>query len=100
MKVHLSEDYILTADACNFILSKKRIAQSGKKKGEETLDTIGYYPLISQALTSFVNENMRECTARTVKGLVNRHTELCGYIKDLFDTKKKAFGDLEQGRDE
>lgn len=88
MRVQLSENYTLTSDPCNFMLNKKRDG----KEGKVFWDTVGYYSTISQALESFVEENMRETSARTVKGLVKRHSELCEYVRGLFDTKKELFG--------
>ncbi|MCP5613306.1 DUF5405 family protein, partial [Klebsiella pneumoniae] len=51
LRIEIGDKWVITSDQYQFILNEKKVVKSGKKAGEEWLDTIGYYPKINQLIS-------------------------------------------------
>ena len=54
LRIEIGDKWIINSDQYQFILSEKKVAKSGRKAGEEWLDTIGYYPKIEQLISGLI----------------------------------------------
>ncbi|MFH7829251.1 DUF5405 family protein [Kluyvera chengduensis] len=61
MSIHIEigDKWVITSDQYQFILNEKKVAKSGKKAGEEWLDTIGYYPKINQLINGLLHHHIQ-----------------------------------------
>ncbi|HBX8314698.1 TPA: hypothetical protein MIH81_07415 [Klebsiella pneumoniae] len=62
IRIEVGDKWVITSDQYQFILNEKKVAQSGKKAGEEWLDTIGYYPKINQLISGLINHHIQTTT--------------------------------------
>lgn len=90
MKIDLIDNYVLTTDPCNYIINERVTVQTGKNKGKEGLNVIGFYPTLVQALEGLINEKMLHSKAHTLNGLVKEHTELVASFKELLPKLKEV----------
>ncbi|HGP0312934.1 TPA: DUF5405 family protein [Citrobacter freundii] len=58
IRIEVGDKWVITSDQYQFILNEKKVAQSGKKAGEEWLDTIGYYPKINQLISGLIHHHI------------------------------------------
>ncbi len=54
LRIVIGDKWVITSDQYQFILNEKKVVKSGKKAGEEWLDTIGYYPKINQLISGLI----------------------------------------------
>lgn len=59
-EVHLIRDYYCVTDNMSVNLARKRVIQSGKNKGQESFDIIGYYPNFEMVLKRLAEELQKE----------------------------------------
>lgn len=59
-EIHLIGDYYCITDSMSVNLAKKRVAKSGKSKGEVNYDVIGYYPNFEMVLKRLAEELQKE----------------------------------------
>ena len=59
IRIEVGDKWVITSDQYNFILNEKNVAQSGKKAGEEWLDTIGYYPKLNQLINGLIHHHIQ-----------------------------------------
>ena len=85
MKIETKSGYRIESDGTCITLFKKRI----NKKGQETWDTIGYYPRFSQALDRFADERIADSEAKTLE-------DLKGDLFAIHSETKKIVSDLAQ----
>jgi len=71
MIIMLTDQYRITSDAHNIILQEKKTGKSGKSKGVEKWNDIGYYPTIEWAVNDIVNEGIRTSQLEGVQSIVN-----------------------------
>ena len=83
MRVHVEDDIYISSDAHGYVLERKRISASGKSKGQEVYQPIGYYPTIQSCIQhGLLKLKIDESTATTLK-------ELLQSVKDI-ETEIKA----------
>lgn len=59
---------------------KKKVVKSGKKAGEEWLDTIGYYPKINQLISGLIHHHIQTTTVTSLVEMaaeIERVGDLC-----------------------
>ncbi|SUQ56075.1 Uncharacterised protein [Raoultella terrigena] len=66
IRIEVGDKWVITSDQYQFILNEKKVAQSGKKAGEEWLDTIGYYPKIYQLISGLINHHIQTTTINSL----------------------------------
>lgn len=77
IRIEVGDKWVITSDQYQFILNEKKVAQSGKKAGEEWLDTIGYYPKINQLINGLIHHHICSSELVTLDELVSE-IELIG----------------------
>lgn len=59
IRIEIGDKWVITSDQYQFILNEKKVVKSGKKAGEEWLDTIGYYPKLNQLISGLVHHHIQ-----------------------------------------
>ena len=90
MKLQINEDYRISSDAQNFILEKKRIAEKGKKAGEEVWSAVGYFGKIEWAFRDCVRRGLMEQDLEGFKNIIEYLDRIDQGIKDLADKLREA----------
>ncbi|HBR1446040.1 TPA: DUF5405 family protein [Klebsiella quasipneumoniae subsp. quasipneumoniae] len=67
LRIEIADKWVITSDQFQFILNEKKVAQSGKKAGEEWLDTIGYYPKINQLISGLIHHHIQHSTITSIE---------------------------------
>ena len=84
MHIQITDKYVMTSDAHNFILNEVQIGQKGKSEGKRRLVPIGFYSNVSSLCEAVITKKMRSSTTRTMKTFLQEHTELVDEIRRLF----------------
>ena len=86
MSIHISigDKWVITSDQYQFILNEKKIVKSGKKAGEEWLDTIGYYPKINQLISGLVHHYIHNSELQTLNDIASEIEELAMICESAF----------------
>lgn len=82
IRIEIGDKWVITSDQYQFILNEKKVAQSGKKAGEEWLDTIGYYPKINQLISGLIHHHIQLSSITTLDAMaaeIERIGELCAH---------------------
>lgn len=58
LRIEIGDKWVITSDQFQFILNEKKVVKSGKKAGEEWLDTIGYLPKINQLISGLIHHHI------------------------------------------
>ena len=66
IRIEVSDKWVITSDQYQFILNEKKVVKSGKKAGEEWLDTIGYYPKINQLISGLIHHHIETATINSL----------------------------------
>lgn len=66
IRIEVSDKWVITSDQYQFILNEKKVVKSGKKAGEEWLDTIGYYPKINQLISGLIHHHIQTATINSL----------------------------------
>ncbi|HBT3146234.1 TPA: hypothetical protein MBF30_001362 [Klebsiella aerogenes] len=69
IRIEVGDKWVITSDQYQFILNEKKVAQSGKKAGEEWLDTIGYYPKINQLISGLIHHHIHNSELQTLNDI-------------------------------
>lgn len=80
LRIEIGDKWVITSDQYQFILNEKKVAQSGKKAGEEWLDTIGYYPKINQLISGLIHHHIQTATINSLVEMaaeIERVSNLC-----------------------
>lgn len=80
IRIEVGDKWVITSDQYQFILNEKKVAQSGKKAGEEWLDTIGYYPKINQLISGLIHHHIHGSEINSLNSIadeISRIGELC-----------------------
>lgn len=88
MKIQITEDYVMTSDAHNFILNEVSIAQTGKKAGQQRLAPIGYYSRVSDLVDGLISLKMKRSTKRTMESFIKEHRALVDEIRKVFQIER------------
>ncbi|MCY2743063.1 DUF5405 family protein [Klebsiella pneumoniae] len=78
--IEIGDKWIINSDQYQFILSEKKVAKSGRKAGEEWLDTIGYYPKIEQLISGLIHHHIQQSTITSIEEMaaeIKRIGEMC-----------------------
>lgn len=86
-EIHLIGDYYCVTDSMNVNLAKRRVAQSGKSKGEVSYDVIGYYPNFEMVLERLAEELQKDRLpeAKGIEEAVRIVRESNDEVKQLID---------------
>lgn len=79
-KIEFDDGYVLTSDAHNWTISKKKVFQSGKRAGETRLDPIGHHSVLGSALRALLEAKLKESDATSLDGL---HKEISSFKKEV-----------------
>lgn len=80
IRIEIGDKWVITSDQYQFILNEKKVAQSGKKAGEEWLYTVGYYPKINQLISGLIHHNIHDSNITTLDAMateIERVGSLC-----------------------
>ncbi|HBK1057830.1 TPA: DUF5405 family protein [Salmonella enterica] len=80
IRIEVGDKWVITSDQYQFILNEKKVAQSGKKAGEEWLDTIGYYPKMNQLISGLIHHHIQQSSITTLDAMaaeIERIGDMC-----------------------
>lgn len=80
LHIEIGDKWVITSDQYQFILNEKKVAKSGRKAGEEWLDTIGYYPKINQLISGLIHHHIQHSTITSIEEMaeeIERVGEAC-----------------------
>ncbi|HBW2812185.1 TPA: hypothetical protein MEW06_001540 [Klebsiella pneumoniae] len=80
LRIEIGDKWIINSDQYQFILSEKKVAKSGRKAGEEWLDTIGYYPKIEQLISGLIHHHIQQSAITSIEDMaaeIKRIGEKC-----------------------
>ncbi|MCX3080527.1 DUF5405 family protein [Klebsiella michiganensis] len=80
LRIEIGDKWIINSDQYQFILSEKKVAKSGRKAGEEWLDTIGYYPKIEQLISGLIHHHIQQSAITSIEVMaaeIKRIGEMC-----------------------
>lgn len=66
IRIEVSDKWVITSDQYQFILNEKKVVKSGKKAGEEWIDTIGYYQKINQLISGLIHHHIQTATINSL----------------------------------
>ncbi|HBM2986926.1 DUF5405 family protein [Klebsiella oxytoca] len=71
INISIGDKWVITSDQYQFILNEKKVVKSGKKAGEEWLDTIGYYPKINQLISGLIHHHIQHSTIASIEEMAS-----------------------------
>lgn len=80
IRIEIGDRYVVASDQFQFILCEKKIALTGKNAGKEWLNTVGYYPKLSQLVSGLLHHSILTGDATAFESLavqVERVAEQC-----------------------
>lgn len=80
IRIEIGDKWIITSDQYQFILNEKKVVKSGKKAGEEWLDTIGYYQKINQLISGLIHHHIQQTSITALDAMaaeIERIGEMC-----------------------
>ncbi|AKE60922.1 hypothetical protein F384_21310 [Citrobacter amalonaticus Y19] len=80
VRIEIGDRYVVTSDQFQFILREKKIAKAGINTDKEYLDTVGYYPKLSQLVSGLLHHTILTGDATAFESLavqVERVAEQC-----------------------
>ncbi|EJO6653101.1 DUF5405 family protein [Salmonella enterica] len=83
IRIEIGDKWVITSDQYQFILNEKKVVKSGKKAGEEwldTVDTVGYYPKINQLISGLIHHHIQQSSITTLDAMaaeIERIGEMC-----------------------
>ncbi len=95
IRIEVGDKWVITSDRYQFILNEKKVVKSGKKAGEEWLDTIGYYPKINQLISGMIHHQIHNSEIQSVKAMadeIERIGELCNEAFGILKPVEKIGG--------
>jgi hypothetical protein len=85
MKIHIEDDYYLTSDANNIIVSKISRYLTGEKKGQDNVKSISYHSNVEAALKSFFKMKLRLSDAQSLQDVINKIAEFDAKIDEMLE---------------
>lgn len=58
LRTEISDKWVITSDQFQFILNEKKVVKSGKKTGEEWVDTFDSYPQINPFISGLIHHHI------------------------------------------
>lgn len=82
MSIHIEvgDKWVITSDQYQFILNEKKVGKTGSREGAEYLAVIGYYPKISQLISTLIRnhlENSVICSLEAMSAEIERVGQQC-----------------------
>lgn len=90
IRIEVGDKWVITSDQYQFILNEKKVAQSGKKAGEEWLDTIGYYPKINQLISGLIHHHIHNSAITSIEAMVAEIEHIGELCSDAFGAIKPS----------
>ncbi|WP_115660870.1 DUF5405 family protein [Klebsiella quasipneumoniae] len=87
LNIEVGGKWVITSDQYQFILSEKKVAKSGRKAGEEWLDTIGYYPKIEQLISGLIHHHIQNSEIKSLKGMADEIERIGHFCISAFGEK-------------
>lgn len=84
MEIQITDDYVMTSDAHNFILNEVTTVKEGKDKGNRRLRPVAFYSCVEDLVQGIIDRHMRASTTRTMKAFIQEYQALTGEIRNLF----------------
>ena len=94
MEIQITEKYVMTSDAQNFILNEVIVGKAGKSEGKRRLKPVGFYNSVSDLCEAVISKHLKASTNQTMKGLLHEHTRLVDDIRRLFHTGITGIGTM------
>lgn len=94
MRIEITDKYVMTSDAHNYILNTKEIVKDGKNAGKTRLRPIAYYSRVSDLIEGIIDRKMKGSLTRTMKGFIQEHRALCDEIRKLFKVGITGIGTM------
>ncbi|ECD9318943.1 hypothetical protein FX348_18420 [Salmonella enterica] len=88
IRIEIGDKWVITSDQYQFILNEKKVVKSGKKAGEEWLDTIGYYPKINQLISGLVHHQIQTAPLNSLTEVAAEIEKLSFICEDAFKAVK------------
>lgn len=88
IRIEIGDKWVITSDQYQFILNEKKVIKSGKKSGEEWLDTIGYYPKIEQLISGLVHHHIQTATINSLSEMATEIEKLSFICENAFKAVK------------
>ncbi|CCR03423.1 hypothetical protein R273_20555 [Salmonella enterica] len=88
IRIEIGDKWVITSDQYQFILNEKKVVKSGKKAGEEWLDTVGYYPKINQLISGLIHHQIQTATVNTLAEMAEEIEKLSFFCEDAFKAVK------------
>lgn len=82
MSIHIEvgDKWVITSDQYQFILNEKKVGKTGSREGAEYLAVIGYYPKISQLISTLIRNNIETsviCSLEAMSAEIERVGQQC-----------------------
>lgn len=90
LRIEIGDKWVITSDQYQFILNEKKVAQSGKKAGEEWLDTIGYYPKINQLISGLIHHHIHNSAITSIEAMIAEIEHIGELCSDAFGARKPS----------
>ncbi|EDH0392321.1 DUF5405 family protein [Salmonella enterica] len=71
IRIEVGDKWVITSDQFQFILNEKKVVKSGKKAGEEWIDTIGYYQKINQLISGLAHHYIYNSELQTLNDIAS-----------------------------
>lgn len=84
--IQVGDKWVITSDQYQFILQEKKVAKTGKMAGKEWLDTIGYYPKISQLVSGLIHHHIQSSSVDSVEAMAAEIARIAHVCEHAFKT--------------
>ncbi|RDL15933.1 DUF5405 family protein [Serratia fonticola] len=90
LRIAIDKNWVITSDAFQFILNRKKTVKTGKEVGKEWLDAIGYYPALPQLVSGLIHQVIRDSDATTLAELAAEVERIGGLCQAAFANHSTA----------
>ena len=90
MEIQITDEYVMTSDAHNFILNEVEIGKTGKCAGKRRLRPVGFYGSVPDLAEAVISKKMKS----TMKAFLSEHTQLVDEIRQLFKVGMTGVGTM------
>ena len=84
IRIEIGDKWVITSDQFQFILNEKKVVKSGKKAGEEWLDTIGYYPKVNQLISGLIHHHIQQSAITSIEEMAAEIKRIGALCSDAF----------------
>lgn len=89
MQVDINKDWRITTDSMNWILQKRYITQTGKKKGEIRWESEAYCGSLGSLLNHYLDKRTKDNDAGSIAEIVNIIEEVREEIIELTEPLRR-----------